>query len=158
MQQQPNHNETGNIHSTRRFGEKVAISFCVTHPREDCLCLFLFPDLINWSLVPSLESASKAQKNAACACAMDDRPTNSGFYSRKQHKNKLSKALKMLEEMVPPFFSAAYVISPLVKALICQETLYHVHGTMCTMSNWGRSVSFFIWWNQAIVIFTIFSF
>lgn len=135
--------ETGNIHSTRRLGEKLAVSLYLTHPREDCLCLPPFPDLINWRLVPSLESATKAWKDAACICAMVDRPTNAGFHPQKQHKNFLSKALKTLYEGIPPFFSAARVISP-HRHPTCQEALYHGHGTMCTMSNCGRSGSFSI--------------
>lgn len=91
---------------------------------------FLFPNLINCSLVPSLESASKAQKDATYTYAMDDRPTNAGFHPWKLQKNFLSKALKMLNEIVEHFFSTAHAFSPLVKAdrhLTCQEALYHVY-------------------------------
>jgi len=80
VQQQPNHNETGNIHGTRRLGEKVAVSLYVTYTREDFLCPSLFPGLANWRLVPSVESASKAQKYAASTCAMGYGPTNAGVH------------------------------------------------------------------------------
>lgn len=108
-----------------------------------------------WSLHPRLRRMRLASFD------MDDRPANAGFHPQKWHKNFLSKALKTLNKVVPPFFSAAHVISPLVKAhrhLTCQEALYHVHGTMSTMSNCRRSGSFAVRWNQAIVVFSIFSF